>query len=152
MEARRYNCTISTLLAPQDPQVVHARPLYKLLADGLRGPAFVAREAPRRLRGALGEALVVVGLAEEAVAVPVGALVRHFYQFDAVAAQEPKFRTDWYWAGLWSCFLGASAVRAALSWMCALNRKAWTCCARRCARNSSLANYFSGHSPSVSLN
>ena len=80
----------------------------------------MAREAPRRLRGALGEALVVVRLAEEAVAVPVGALVRHFYQFDAVAAQEPKFRTGWYWAGLWSCFLGGSAVRAALSWMCAL--------------------------------
>ena len=86
----------------------------------------MAREAPRRLRGALGEALVVVRFAEEAVAVVVGALVRHFYQFDAVAAQEPKFRTDWYWAGLWSCFLGSSAVRAALSWVCALTRKAWT--------------------------
>ena len=37
----------------------------------------MAREAPRRLGGALGEALVVVRLAKQAVAVPVGALVRH---------------------------------------------------------------------------
>ena len=33
----------------------------------------MTREAPRRLSGALGEALVVVRLAKQAVAVPVGA-------------------------------------------------------------------------------
>ena len=75
MNARRDDCIIIASLAPQDPQVIHARPLYIFFADGLRGPALMAREAPRRLGGALGEALVVVRLAEEAVAVPVGALV-----------------------------------------------------------------------------
>ena len=75
MNARRDDCIIIASLAPQDPQVVHARPLYIFFADGLRGPALMTCEAPRRLGGALGEALVVVRLAEEAVAVPVGAPV-----------------------------------------------------------------------------
>ena len=75
MNARRDDCIIITSLAPQDPQVVHARPLDVFFADGLRGPALMAREAPRRLGGALGEALVVVRLAKQAVAVPVGAPV-----------------------------------------------------------------------------
>ena len=62
MNARRDGRAIRTMLAPQDPQVVHARPLYIFFADGLRRPAFMAREAPRSLSGALGEALVVVRL------------------------------------------------------------------------------------------
>ena len=62
MNARRDDCIIIASLAPQDPQVVHARPLYIFFADGLRRPAFMAREAPRSLSGALGEALVVVRL------------------------------------------------------------------------------------------
>ena len=121
MEARRYHCTIITFLAPQDPQVVYARPLDELLADGLRGPAFVAREAPRRLRGALGEALVVVGLAEEAVAVPVGALVCHYC-----------LRCSPSWCGAAS--LGAAR--------CAFTRKALDRCASRRPRYSLAANYF----------
>ena len=104
MKARRDDCIIIASLAPQDPQVVHARPLDVFFADGLRGPAFMTCEAPRRLGGALGEALVVVRLAEEAVAVPVGALVHCVFGMELL---------PW-------CHGGGGCP----AWVCALTRKA----------------------------
>ena len=127
MKARRDDCIIIASLAPQDPQVVHARPLDVFFADGLRGPALMAREAPRRLGGALGEALVVVRLAEEAVAVPVGALVHCVFGMELL---------PW-------CHGGGGLPRVGV---CAHSQGPGRC-ARRCARNFSLPNYFSRFAP-----
>ena len=83
----------------------------------------MAREAPRRLSGALGEALVVVRLAEEAVAVPVGALVHWVFDMELL---------PW-------CHGGGGLPRVGV---CAHSQGPGRC-ARRCARNYSLPNYFS---------